>query len=97
MRLIDKLLQKRKERIEKRANTPQFGFFQRFASTILIFLLFLTQTIHVDFFDSAVAESDEYRDIVSIIVDDETYSALGGAFGFSNKVSQYAEDIQKYL
>ena len=94
MRFIDKLLHKRKERIERRANTPKFAFFQRFTSTILIFLLFLSQTIHIELFDRADADAFAYRDIVSVIVDRDTYSALGGTFGIGGQIEQYAKDIQ---
>jgi hypothetical protein len=97
MQFVRKLLQKRKERIERRSETPQFRFFQRFTSASLIFLLFLSQTIHVDFFDRALADDIRERDIVSLIVDQDTYSALGGTLGIGGKIQKYAEDIQSYL
>ncbi len=74
-----------------RKKNTSYTFFRQYTSAILIFLLFISQTIHVSFFDRASADTDDYRDVVSIIIDDETYDALGG------KVRTYANDIQEYL
>lgn len=71
-------------------------FFERipFKKTISIFLIFailVSQTIRWDFFLDASADIKDYRDIVSLIVDQETYKEL------RPEISRYAEDIQKYL
>lgn len=58
---------------------------------MLIFILLFSQTIRVDFLSDASASEDRYRDVVSIFVDTNTYSAL------RSKISRYAEDIQGYL
>lgn len=54
-------------------------------------MILVSQTIHVDFFDRAEAGAENYRDIVSIIVDRETYGAE------RNRILQYANDIAGYL
>lgn len=66
-------------------------FFQKYLSIILIFFLFVSQTIQVSFFDSTEAATDDYRDIVSIVVDVDTYDAL------SSEIKRYSNDIQSYL
>ncbi len=66
-------------------------FFQKYLSIILIFLLFVSQTIQVSFFESTEAATDDYRDIVSIVVDEETYDAL------ASEIKRYSADIQSYL
>jgi len=65
--------------------------YKKYISVLLIFMLLLSQTIRIDFFGSVSASAESYRDIVSIVVDRETYSAL------RPKIHQYAEDIQGYL
>ncbi len=54
----------------------QFRFYQKYTSAILIFLLFLTQTVQVSFFDHTEAATEDYHDVVSIVVDTDTYSEL---------------------
>ncbi len=66
-------------------------FLQKYLSIILIFFLFVSQTIQVSFFDSTEAATDDYRDIVSIIVDKETYGSL------ASEIKRYSSDIQSYL
>lgn len=69
-----------------------FSFaWQKYLSTFLIFCLLVSQTIRVDFFDVARANPEDYRDIVSIFVDEDTYDDL------DNKIKQYAQDIEWYL
>jgi hypothetical protein len=68
-----------------------FSFIHQYTSAVLIFVLFLSQTINVTFFDKTEAATTDYRDIVSIIVDEATYSAL------RPKIRTYANDIQGYL
>jgi hypothetical protein len=70
--------------IGKKRSSP----FHQYTSAILIFLLFVSQTIQVSFFDKAKADANDYRDIVSIIVDRDTYAAE------RSKITRYAEDIQ---
>ena len=45
----------------------------------------------MDFFDDAGATPEQYRDVVSIFVDKDTYSDIG------SKVRRYASDIESYL
>jgi hypothetical protein len=66
-------------------------FCRQYISTALIFTLLVSQTIRVDFFGEAQASQDKYRDIVSIVVDRDTYDAL------DTEIKRYAEDIQTYL
>jgi hypothetical protein len=70
-----------------------FSFpWKKYISALLIGILVFSQTVRVDFFDSALATSeDDYRDIVSIIVDETTYSQL------QSKIKNYANNIQGYL
>lgn len=65
--------------------------YKKYLAGFLVSVILISQTIHVDFFDSALAGPENYRDIVSIIVDKETYSAE------RNKILQYAGDISGYL
>ncbi len=85
------LIKKRKDRIEARSQEPSYHFFQRFTSAILIFLLFLSQTIHIDFFDPVGASDSANYDIVSLFVDTDTYDDL------RSEIKRYATDIQGYL
>lgn len=63
----------------------------KYIAGFLIFTLLFLQTIRVEFFNSATAKEEDYRDIVSIFVDTDTYASL------RPKIRQYAEDIQSYL
>lgn len=45
----------------------------------------------MDFFDRAEAGPENYRDIVSIIVDEDTYRSE------RNRILRYADDIAGYL
>jgi hypothetical protein len=65
--------------------------FQKYISASLVALLLISQTIRVDFFDDVSADPTKYRDIISIIVDRDTFSSVGSA------VRTYASDIQSYL
>ena len=65
--------------------------YKKYISALLIFFLLITQTIRIDFFGTVNANAESYRDIVSIVVDRNTYGSL------RNKINQYAEDIQGYL
>ena len=70
----------------------QFTFpVSKYISGFLIFSLLISQTIRVDFFDTAQASPQNYRDIVSIVVDKETYKSE------SSKIQRYAKDIEGYL
>jgi hypothetical protein len=85
---LQELIQKRKAH---RPTKWRFGYFHRYLSSILIFILFLSQTVQVSWFDRADAWATDYRDIVSLVVDKDTYSQL------RPKVLRYAADIQWYL
>ena len=63
------------------------GLFQQYISAFLIFALIVSQTIQVSFFDQADAAIADYRDIVSIVVDEDTYGEL------RTSIRRYAEDI----
>ena len=88
---LQTFIQNRKNRIRARSEQPVYGIFHRFTSAILVFILFLSQTIHVDFFDPVGALDSRQYDIVSIFVDKGTYSEL------RSEVKRYATDIQGYL
>jgi hypothetical protein len=64
---------------------------RQYIATTLIFTLLLSQTIRVDFFGEAQASQDAYRDIISIVVDRDTYREI------RPQITRYAEDIQTYL
>lgn len=66
-------------------------FWRQYIATTLIFALLLSQTVRVDFFGEAQASQDKYRDIVSIVVDRDTYREI------RPQITRYAEDIQTYL
>lgn len=61
--------------------------FQKTISAVLIFLLLLSQTIRFDVYETAQAKPEDYRDIVSIVVDKATYNAL------KTDINLYARDI----
>lgn len=58
---------------------------------MLVFLLLFSQTVRFDWYKNVSAEQKDYFDIVSLIVDRETYGVLEG------KIDRYARDIQQYL
>jgi hypothetical protein len=64
------------------------AFSEKLISSCLIFLILTSQTVQVSFFDEAEARPEDYRDIVSIFVDEETYDAT------ETKIKRYASDIQ---
>lgn len=66
----------------------EIGLFRQYVSAFLIFALVISQTVQVSFFDSATAAVEDYRDIVSIVVDEDTYDTL------RSQIRRYAEDIQ---
>ncbi len=68
-----------------------FQSWRQYVATLLIFILLISQTIRVDFFDDVAASQEKYRDIVSMYVDRNTYKEL------KPKINRYAEDIQSYL
>ncbi len=70
---------------------PWKASFHKFTSFSLIFLLLVSQTIQVSFFDEVSAQVEDYRDVVSIFVDSDTYDATKA------KILRYAEDMQSYL
>lgn len=80
--------QKRKSRIPAKLSVFEAGLFRQYLSVLLIFVLFLSQTIQVSWFDKADADATDYRDIVSLIVDEDSYNQL------RPKIRRYAEDIQ---
>ena len=65
--------------------------FRKTIAATLVMMILVSQTIHVDFFDSVEAGPENYRDIVSIIVDRDTYAAE------RNRIKKYADDIAGYL
>ena len=70
-----------------RKNIFRFSF-KEHLSLFLVFCLLISQTIHVSFFERTEAAADDYRDLVSIVVDRATYNKL------SSKIKRYSEDIQ---
>lgn len=58
---------------------------------MLIFVLLFSQTFQFSWFHTAEAQSQNYTDIVSIVVDEETNKNL------SSEINQYARDIQNFL
>lgn len=71
--------------------SPDFSWTSKFLAMLLIFALIFSSTFHFTFFGTANAESDQYRDIISILVDNKTHQSLRG------KIDRYAQDIQKKL
>jgi hypothetical protein len=65
--------------------------FQKTIAALLVMMILISQTVHVDFFDRADAGPENYRDIVSIIVDRDTYKQE------RTKIMRYASDIAGYL
>ena len=64
---------------------------QNYISGTLIFVLLFLETFQVSWFDRVGAEANDSYDVVSIIVDRNTYRTLG------DMIRQYASDIQTYL
>jgi hypothetical protein len=65
---------------------------QKFTSSFLLFSMLFSITFKVPFFDfSASASSNEYYDLVSIIVDEKTYSKI------SSEIKRYSKDITNVL
>lgn len=60
-------------------------------ATILIFSLVLSQTVQINLFPPVSASAEQYRDIVSIVVDRQTNSRIRSA------IDRYARDIQASL
>lgn len=66
--------------------------FQKFISSFLIFSLLFSITFRVPFFDFfASASWNQYYDLVSIIVDEKTYSKI------SSELNKYSKDITNVL
>lgn len=66
--------------------------FQKFISSFLIFSLLFGITFRVPFFDFLASASwDDYYDIVSILVDEKTYSDT------SSEIKRYSKDITNVL
>lgn len=65
--------------------------YKKTIALFLVFVLIFSQTFQFNFFGTANANADLYRDVVSVIVDRETYSNL------KSKINRYASDIQKEL
>jgi hypothetical protein len=65
--------------------------YKKYIAGFLIAMILVSQTIHVSFFDSVLAGPENYRDVVSIIVDKQTYTVQ------RNRILQYASDIAGYL
>ena len=65
--------------------------FHKTIAATLVMMILVSQTIHVDFFDRVEAGPENYRDIVSIIVDRDTYKQQ------RSSIKRYAEDIAGYL
>jgi hypothetical protein len=64
---------------------------QSYISASLILLIVFTQTFHLGFLDTASAQIENYKDIITIYVDSGTYSAI------KSEISTYANDIQNSL
>ncbi|MCK9272556.1 hypothetical protein M0P65_03345 [Candidatus Gracilibacteria bacterium] len=79
----------------KKFKYSRYSKVQRLISYFLIFSLLFLNTIHLDIFDSTRASANSNFGIVSIIVDEDTYSSLGNLI--SNKIDRYAADIQGKL
>lgn len=77
--------------MQKKISSFSFSRIQKYLSGLLILTLFFTQTVQVNWFDKTNAGVGAYRDIVSIIVDSQTYNALEG------DIKNYAKNIQTYL
>ena len=88
---ILELIQNTKKRFSRPSKKSEFGMFHQYISASLIFALLVSQTIQVSFFDRADAAIADYRDIVSIVVDEDTYGEL------RSEIRRYADDIQGYL
>ena len=73
-----------------RFSSENFSF-KKTIAMLLVFVLIFSQTFQFHFFGTAQAHSDQYRDIISIIVDNETHRAL------RSEIARYAEDIQRNL
>lgn len=77
--------------MQKKELSSHFPRLKKFVSGFLIFTLFFTQTVQINWFEKANAGVSAYRDIVSIIVDKDTYKSLEG------EIKNYAQNIQTYL
>jgi len=65
---------------------------QKFTSSFLLFSMLFSITFRVPFFDFlASASSNDYYDLVSIIVDEKTYSKI------SSEIKRYSKDITNVL
>lgn len=70
----------------------KYSKFQKFLSSFLIFSLLSGITFKIPFFDFlATASGSEYYDLVSIIVDEDTYSDI------SSELKRYSKDISNVL
>ncbi|MDD3145600.1 MAG: hypothetical protein PHV23_05865, partial [Candidatus Gracilibacteria bacterium] len=70
----------------------KYSKFQKFLSSFLIFSLLSGITFKIPFFDFlASASGSEYYDLVSIIVDEDTYSDI------SSELKRYSKDISNVL
>ncbi|NCO31348.1 hypothetical protein GW891_00500 [bacterium] len=70
----------------------RYSKFQKFLSSFLIFSLLSGITFKIPFFDFlASASGSEYYDLVSIVVDEDTYSDV------SSELKRYSKDISNVL
>ncbi len=66
--------------------------FQKFLSSFLIFLMLTSITLRIPIFNILLyADATQYYDIVSIIVDEDTYSSI------SSELNRYSRDISGIL
>lgn len=65
--------------------------FKKTIAAVLVMMILISQTIHVNFFDIATATPENYRDVVSLVVDTETYTIE------RSRILRYAKDIAGYL
>jgi len=61
---------------------------QKFISSLLLFSIFFSLTLRVPFFDfKTFAKNTEFYNLVSIIVDENTYNSI------HSELNRYAKDI----
>lgn len=65
--------------------------YKKYIAGLLILAILLSQTIRIDFFGRAYAGVEGYRDIISIIVDTNTFARQ------RQKIQTYAENIQAHF
>ena len=74
----------------------QYSKFQRFTSFFVLFFFFFSSTIHFPISESSVFADDEwYKNIVSIIVNEEMYPSLRWSLSiYANNISNQLENTK---